>query len=47
MQHNALVINKDDTEVIGGFADLNSGIEAKQNPYALVEQGDGQESPST
>ncbi len=34
MQHNALVINKEDTEVIGGFADLNSSsIEAKQNSY--------------
>ena len=32
MQHNALVINKEDAEVIGGFADLNSSsIEAKQN----------------
>ena len=45
MQHNALVINKEDTEVIG-FADLNSSsIEAKQNSYVpLWNKGDGQES---
>jgi len=34
MQHNALVINKRDTESIGTFTDTSSsGIEARQNSY--------------